>query len=434
EERTEKRLALLKEQIIQRKQAEEALRHESSRLRLLQEVAVAANEAHSIEELLQFALDKICQYMAWPAGQIYLRAETNSGELVSAGLWHCADDRFTFLQEVAAHEAWQQANRSWLKQVVEQRRPAWWDFNQDFLTPALFEQKPDIDIKSHFVLPVVVGDEVVALLEFFAREATELADEILSVMEHIALQLGRVVERNQAQEAILRTKHWLRHLAGWVVNAQEEERQRVSRELHDEAGQALTALKISLELMGESLPAELTAVHTSLDDAIILTDQTMESIRLLAHNLRPPVLDRFGLDASLEGLCRDFADRIQLPIRYQGAELPSLPDATATTLYRFVQEALTNAAKHANASRIEVTLSHDPDKISLLVADDGQGFQVDRSWPWLDTNTIPQINGMGLRGMVERLMLLGGQLDIDSTPDQGTRLTAVIPYHTIQEA
>ncbi|MFO7538465.1 MAG: ATP-binding protein [Chloroflexota bacterium] len=94
----------------------------------------------------------------------------------------------------------------------------------------------------------------------------------------------------------------------------------------------------------------------------------------------------------------------------------------------FVQEALTNAAKHANASRIEVTLSHDPDKISLLVADDGQGFQVDKQWP----DTIPQINGMGLRGMGE-LLLLGGQLDIDSKPGRGTCLTAVIPCQTTRE-
>jgi signal transduction histidine kinase len=432
EERTEKRLALLKGQISQRKQAEEALQRESDRLRLLQEVAVAANQAESIEELLQFALDKICQYMAWPAGQVYIRTQTNNGELVSAGLWHCNDDRFSFLPE-AVQTARQQSSEGWFNQILEQRRPAWLDLSQSPLSTTLSEQKPDIVIKSRFVLPVVVADEVVALLEFFVSEPTELTDDLLGVMEHIALQLGRVVERNQAEQTLLKNKQWLRYLAGWIVNVQEEERQRVSRELHDEAGQALTVLKISLELIEGELPAELTAVHTRLNDAITLTDQTMENLRLLAHNLRPPALDRFGLDASLEGLCRDFAERIQTPVLYHGAELPPLSDEMATTLYRFVQETLTNAAKHANASQIEVTLSCQPDNISLVITDDGRGFQVSKHWinhHWQDT---PQGNGMGLRGMAERVGMLGGQLNIDSKPGQGTRLTAVIPRPTVQD-
>jgi signal transduction histidine kinase len=427
EERTEKRLALLKQQISQRKQAEEALKQESDKLRLLQEVAAAANQAQSIEDLLQFALDKICQYMGWPAGQVYIRAHTSNGELVSAGLWHCQDGRFGFLRE-AAETARQQSGEGWLSQVLEQRQPAWLDLSQNPLFSTTESGPDEVAIKSRFMLPVVVADEVVALLEFFVNEPTELTDELLDVMEHIALQLGRVVERNQAEQAIRRTKGWLRYLAGWVVNAQEEERQRVSRELHDEAGQALTALKISLELIQEGLPAELSDVQTSLSDAISLTDQTMESLRQLAHNLRPPALDRFGLDTSLEGLCRDFGERIQTPIFYQGSELPRLPDETATTLYRFVQEALTNAAKHANAGRIEVRLSCDSSHINLLVADDGQGFQVYERW-----QESPSSNSMGLMGMVERLALLGGQLDIDSKPGQGTRLTAVLPYQTVQE-
>jgi quercetin dioxygenase-like cupin family protein len=180
------------------------------------------------------------------------------------------------------------------------------------------------------------NEELVALLEFFASEPTELTADLVAIIEQIALQLGHVVERNQAEKALQNSQRRLRQLAGWVVEAQEEERQRVSRELHDEAGQALTALKISLELIQASLPEELTAVCDSLSDAINLTDETMEGIRLLAYNLRPPVLDQFGLDASLEGLCRDFAERIQVPISYQGIELLSLPDPTATSLFPVV--------------------------------------------------------------------------------------------------
>jgi signal transduction histidine kinase len=417
EERTEKRLALLKQQIAQRKQAEEALQRESDTLRLLQEVAVAANQAQSVEELLQFALDKICRYMEWPAGHVYIRAQTSEGELVPAGLWHCADERYNFLHEATA--AAQAAQADWLSQALDQTCPGWLDLGQN---PLFAQAETETAVTGRFIIPILVDEEVVALLEFFAGETADLDDDLLGVLEHVALQLGRVVKRTQAEDALQESRRWLRHLAGWVVDAQEEERQRVSRELHDEAGQALTALKISLELNQASIPEGLTAVKASLNDAIDLTDETMESIRLLAHNLRPPVLDRFGLDASLEGLCRDFAERIQLPINYRGTELPLLPNDLATSLYRFVQEALTNAAKHANAGQIKVNLSRQDGRLWLQVADDGQGFHVRRQ-----RRLAFQGNGMGLMGMVERLTLLGGRLDIDSKPGEGTRLTAVIP-------
>jgi signal transduction histidine kinase len=418
EDRTEKRLALLKQQIAQRREAEEALQRESNTLRLLQEVAVAANQAQSVEDLLQFALDKICDYMQWPVGHVYIRTQTNDGEMVSAGLWHCIDERYNFLHEATAAAHKSQAD--WLSQALNQLRPGWLDLAQN---PLFTQAETETAVTGRFVIPILVGDEIAALLEFFASETADLDEGLLNVLEHIALQLGRVVKRTQAEEALQESRRWLRHLAGWVVNAQEEERQRVSQELHDEAGQALTALKISLELIEASLPGELTAVRDSLNDAIELTDETMEGIRLLAHNLRPPVLDRFGLDASLEGLCRDFAERIQLPISYQGTTLPPLPDDLATSLYRFVQEGLTNAAKHANATQVEVNLSCEDGRLRLLVADNGRGFHVRRQ-----RQQIPQGSGMGLMGMVERLMLLGGQLDIDSKPGEGTRLTAVVPF------
>jgi signal transduction histidine kinase len=322
--------------------------------------------------------------------------------MVSAGLWHCTDERYDFLHEATA--AAQKSQTDWLSQALEPlRTPGWLDLAQN---PLFTQADTETAVTGRFVIPILVDEEIVALLEFFASETADLDDDLLNVLEHIALQLGRVVKRTQAEEALQESKRWLRHLAGWVVDAQEEERQRVSQELHDEAGQALTALKISLELIQASLPGELTAVYNSLNDAIDLTDETMESIRLLAHNLRPPVLDRFGLDASLEGLCRDFAERIQIPINYQGTELPPLPDALATSLYRFVQEGLTNAAKHANATQIEVNLSCEDGRLRLQVTDDGQGFQ---RAPAAAADASGQRHG--LMGMVERLMLLGGQLD-----------------------
>lgn len=150
----------------------------------------------------------------------------------------------------------------------------------------------------------------------------------------------------------------------------------------------------------------------------------MSNLRLLSHNLRPPGLDSYGLNAALEGLCHDFSLHAPLKVTYAGQDLPGLKELPALSLYRFAQEALTNAAKHAEASAIEVTLACDSDMISLTVQDNGQGFLP----PDLD-NTVPA-DGAGLVGIVERLEMVDGRLTIHTAPGQGATLVATIPAHT----
>lgn len=214
----------------------------------------------------------------------------------------------------------------------------------------------------------------------------------------------------------------LRRLSRQVLSAQEEERRGISRELHDEMGQLMTALKVSLELIQDDLPLEPSILHRRLLEAGTLVNEAMERIHTLAQGLRPPALDAIGLNATLEGLCREFARRSHLVIDYSGSELPPLPDAANITLYRTVQEALTNVAKHAQASRVDVSLTLGAGQITLLVEDDGLGFDPQA------TAGIQRSQGFGLMGMKERLELLDGRLQIESSPGRGTRLIARIPY------
>lgn len=233
-------------------------------------------------------------------------------------------------------------------------------------------------------------------------------------------QQGRSEEKlrtrvDQAQEG-------LRRLAREVLSAQEEERQRLSRALHDEAGQALVALKINLELIRDDLPPDQVSLRRRMADAIALTDETMERIRLLARDLHPPALDTLGLGATLEDFCNEFAQRTKLTIDYSGGDLPALPKAVKICLYRFVQEALTNVAKHALATQVSVALRQNDEAVRLSVEDDGRGFDVESrlsatGWPL----------GVGLEGMQERVESLGGRLEICSRRGEGTRTTAYIP-------
>lgn len=251
---------------------------------------------------------------------------------------------------------------------------------------------------------------------------------VLGVQAGMAIENARLFSvQRRARERAERQRERMRHMARRVVVAQEEERVRIARELHDESGQSLTSLKISLDLIRSAIPEEMNDIRQSLSDVLNLTDQTISNLRLLSHNLRPPGLDVYGLDAALEGLCQDIQAHTATPVIYSGAELPDLPDLSALGLYRFAQEALTNALKHAKPTEIRVDLSLDSDTIQLKVTDDGIGFVP----PNLELS-LPS-DGAGLVGMVERLEMANGRLIIDSAPGSGSQLTAVVPYTTEEE-
>jgi signal transduction histidine kinase len=219
-----------------------------------------------------------------------------------------------------------------------------------------------------------------------------------------------VTDRTRAEQAI-------QQLARRVVTAQEEERHRVSRELHDEAGQALTALKISLQLILDELPASAAGAAADLEKAVALVDTTREGIRALARGLRPPALDAVGLNLGLEDACRTLAEHTGLSISYRGdPDADGLPDAVSVCLYRLLQEALANAARHAEARRVSVRLSREADGVRLVVKDDGLGF-----------DAAATTRGLGLKGMAERLDLLGGTLTVKTHRSQGTRVEGWVP-------
>lgn len=260
--------------------------------------------------------------------------------------------------------------------------------------------------------------------------ATFTADDeqilgILGIQAGMAIENARLYESEQrARNTAERRREGMRRLARQAVIAQENERQHIARELHDETGQALTSFKISLELVRAGLPPEMANTQEDLAALIELADKTMGNLRLLAHNLRPPGLDAFGLHATLLGLCQDFAGYTNIQVQYQGTELesPTPPLLTSLSLYRFVQEALTNAAKHAQATQIEVLLQQDAENILLSVTDNGRGFE-----PPPDLDSAEDLQGIGLRGMYERLIMINGRLEIYAAPGQGTRLIAHVP-------
>ncbi len=277
-------------------------------------------------------------------------------------------------------------------------------------------------------VPLVAGGQVIGMFSVESNNPESFTAEHLQLAEAMAAQAAVAIRNAQLFAELRAGRERLHWLSRRLLTAQEEERRRVSLELHDQAGQALTALKIKLELIRADLPEESGALRREMAEAVSLTDATLEDIRLLAHNLRPPALDTLGLNLALEGFCREFARHTRLAIDYRGEPLPPLSGPASMALYRFLQESLTNVARHANASRVSVSLWRDSRDVLLRVEDNGRGAHSGPEPGEAATGESGTAKaGIGLIGMQERLELLGGCLVVEPCPVQGMRLTAQVP-------
>lgn len=242
----------------------------------------------------------------------------------------------------------------------------------------------------------------------------------VGVIARLRILERRAEEQRHAAEA---AGEVTRRLSQQLVAAQEEERRRISRELHDHVGQTLTALRLELGRI-ERLPAH-TRVAEPLAESRALVDQVVRTVRDLALGLRPSMLDDFGLQAALEWHVRDFTRRsgIAVDLNVQGA-LDHVKDPHATCIYRLVQEALTNAVRHAGARRLDIAVRGSRPAVDIQIQDDGRGFDP----------SIPR-TGIGLRGLEERVRELGGTLAVRTAPGAGTGLSAHVPLPAdIEEA
>jgi len=217
---------------------------------------------------------------------------------------------------------------------------------------------------------------------------------------------------NRAALAVDLSERTARESLRRVVAAQEVERRRLARELHDETGQALTSILLGLKALEDRVGGEAVA---ELRELVVAT---LQDVRRLAVELRPKVLDDFGLVPALERLTATFAEQTGMDVRFEtGLGEARLPEEIETALYRIVQESLTNIVKHAQASAVSVVLTRRPDAVTAVVEDDGTGFDV----------ANVREDGFGLEGMRERVRLLGGKMHIESSESSGTTLVAEVP-------
>jgi signal transduction histidine kinase len=232
------------------------------------------------------------------------------------------------------------------------------------------------------------------------------------------------LHHNKSLAQACRLQEQMRHLSHQILTVQEEERKRISRELHDEIVQTLTGINVQLANLKKAATMNAKGLQRKIASTQRLVEKSVEIVHRFARDLRPTLLDDLGLIPALHSFMKDFTRRTGIRIQFiafTSDRSDRLDSAKRTAFYRLAQEALTNVARHAHASDVKVTVQKLARTIAMEVVDNGKGFEVDRVLIGKGNNRL------GVLGMRERVQMVGGQFNLESTPGAGTTIRAEIP-------
>jgi PAS domain S-box-containing protein len=318
-----------------------------------------------------------------------------------------------------------EVNQAWLELLGYSRQEVIGHWFGDFLPPGYVERSPE-----HFACVMGAGEVCNLNFDLVRKDGAQVAvsfhgrvafDDQGGFIQTLCM-FQDITERKQAEEEIARKRDQLRALAGRLAEVEEAERQHLARELHDQVCQSLTALGLTLTLLQNQMPRKVApALLKRLADAVALVEQTGSSLRDLTVELRPPMLDDYGLLSALHWYGEKFSGMTGIRVDVQGQEAaPRLAAPVELVLFRIVQEAMNNVVKHAQATEVVLTEEVDSHTVRLVVADNGVGFDQDRLGQ-------PQGRNLwGLMTMSERAMAVGGHCRIESRPGQGTRVVVEV--------
>ncbi|RPI22973.1 MAG: GAF domain-containing protein, partial [Chloroflexota bacterium] len=279
------------------------------------------------------------------------------------------------------------------------------------------------NLQSYLCIPLLAKGEVQGVIDLFSQAPKEFSHDQVRLFTTLGQELGVVIHNAQLFEQVVLARQRLQLLSSQLIDVQEKERRRLSRELHDEIGQALTAVKVNLQAMGRL--ADLSVLAPHMEESISIIDRTIQQVRNLSLDLRPSLLDDLGVVSALRWYVDRQARRAGFEAHFMATPPEMrLPDEIETTCFRIVQEALTNVVRHAHARRVSIDLQQIDAELDLSIRDDGVGFDVDAVG-----ERPPSDMSLGLLGMRERAQLVGGQIEIRSDSERGTSIHVRLPLN-----
>ncbi|MBN1584412.1 MAG: GAF domain-containing protein [Anaerolineae bacterium] len=392
------------------------LQAQTARLSMLNTISATVNQSLNLIEILNSALDKVFELMRLKAGWIVLHQDQDDEDnlVTCRGL-----PREIALAHV--HCTW---NRCVCSKVLQAGKPEIFAEMPEHSCPTseYFRQR---GLVFRACVPLISKDRVLGVMSLVGDSAngvSKLTEGMLEMLIAIGRQIGMAVENASLYQELQQEEMLRRKLLERLFTVQEQERKRIALELHDQTGQPLTSLIMTLGVLADA--QSLDEIHLRVQALRDMAAQVLKEVHDLSLELRPSVLDDLGLFAALRQHHKEYQGRFHIPVDFQivGMDNGRLPSDVETALYRIVQEALTNVAKHAGAQNISVLLENRKSSVMLIVEDDGCGFDVMGVM-----DSYAREERLGLYGMRERASLLGGTLTIESTPNVGTTVFVEIP-------
>jgi PAS domain S-box-containing protein len=401
--------------ITERKRTEEALRQYVERLGILRETDQAILAAQSPQAIAQAALGRITQLVPC--------------QRVGITLFDFEEHQLTVLAAHFTGESRVPAGTrfplEWFGGDIEMLRQGKVQVVEDAL--ALSQPARGLQIlqteglRSFTSVPLISRGELVGSLNLVLNSPGGLAPEYVDIAREVADSVAVAIQNAQLLEQVRAGRERLQTLSRRLMEVQEVERRHIARELHDEIGQALTVMKINLQAVQRLLDTPALAPY--LEESIRTVERTLQQVRNLSLDLRPSLLDDLGLVPALRWYVDRQAQGAGFSAQFAADPLEKrLHPDLEIVCFRIVQEALTNVTRHAQAQRVRVELRQREDELQLIICDDGVGFDVQAA-----LDRAAHGASMGLLGLEERALLVGGQIEIESAPGRGTEIRACFP-------
>ncbi|MBI4283725.1 MAG: GAF domain-containing protein [Chloroflexi bacterium] len=401
-------------------QSRDELMVRNEELSALNSIAGKVNQSLNLEDVLETAMQKVLEVTRTTTGCVFLRnADGGKLEMMSGigplDIFKCQQSS-SAEANCACHQVLRYGQTLMVNDVSQ--------------CPMLAEDVVRRDDISCFVtVPLKSKDRTLGIMNIACSGERYFTENDFSILDSIAYHVGLAIENSVLYEEAKQRDELRGQLLNSVINAQEEERKRIARELHDEYGQSLTVLKINIESMENISPPNQSQLEEKLKNARSLVDSALENLRRLAFDLRPYALDQLGLTTAIRAYAQRHLESAGIQVDFESKGLKGRLEPTVeTVLFRIIQEAVHNIAKHAEAHHVRIQLEAKDGKITATIQDDGKGFNVEDIF-----RSKIGVQSLGLLGIQERATLLGGTFNIKSWLGEGTCLTVEIPLSSSPE-